>query len=119
MGPLSEYIRNQNSVRSLHPYWSVSGIGSKKNLLKNISPHAYGLKSPWSVMLENDFIQLNIGRHPSKAITLIHHIETMMGVPYRFTKEFSHKIKIGNKLFKKISIYLSFIKKQEFKEKLI
>ena len=31
MGPLSEYIRNQNSVRSLHPYWSVSGIGAKKN----------------------------------------------------------------------------------------
>ena len=111
MGPLSEYIRNQNSIRSLHPYWSVSGIGAKKNLLRNISPHAYGFKSPWSIMLENDFTQLNIGRHPSKAITLIHHIETIMGVPYRFTKEFNHKIKIGNKLFKK-NFYLSVIYKK-------
>ena len=35
----------------------------------------------------------------------------MMGVPYRFTKEFSHKIKIGNKLFKK-NFYLSVIYKK-------
>ena len=35
MGPLSEYIRNQNSVRSLHPYWSISAIG--KNTVKPVS----------------------------------------------------------------------------------
>ena len=94
MGPLSEYIRSQNSVRSLHPYWSISAIGKNKNLLNNVSAHAYGHGSPWTLMLNQDFTQLNIGIHPSKAVTLIHHIETIVGVPYRFTKEFKHKVKI-------------------------
>tara|TARA_E500000178_G_scaffold356560_1_gene435481 strand:+ start:4225 stop:5040 length:816 start_codon:yes stop_codon:yes gene_type:complete len=94
MGPLSEYIRNQNSVRSLHPYWSISAIGKNKNLLNNVSPHAYGHGSPWTIMLNEDSTQLNIGIHPSKAVTLIHHIETIAGVPYRFTREFKHKVKV-------------------------
>ena len=31
-------------------------------------------------MLDLDFQQLNLGIHPSKAVTLIHHIETIYGV---------------------------------------
>ena len=55
--------------------------------------------SPWSTMLDLDTLQVNLGIHPSKAVTLIHHIETIVGVPYRYNKEFSHKIKIKNKVF--------------------
>ena len=101
MGPLSEYIRKKNSSRSLHPYWSIVGIGEKRKLLEKVSSHSYGYGSPWSKMLENDFTQLNIGMHPSKAVTLIHHIETIVGVPYRFSKEFTHRIKLNNKIIKK------------------
>ena len=43
------------------------------------------------------FLQVNIGNHPSKAVTLIHHIETVMGVPYRYNKLFRHKIRLTNK----------------------
>ena len=43
---------------------------------------------PWSKFLDLDVLQVNIGIHPSKAVTLIHHIETIFGVPYRYTKEF-------------------------------
>lgn len=106
MGPLSEYIRSQNSVRSLHPYWSISAIGKNKNLLNNVSAHAYGHGSPWTLMLNKDFTQLNIGIHPSKAVTLIHHIETIVGVPYRFTKEFMHKVKIKG-ITKNKNFYMS------------
>lgn len=106
MGPLSEYIRNQNSVRSLHPYWSISAIGKNKQLLKNVSTHAYGHGSPWTIMLNEDFTQLNIGIHPSRAVTLIHHIETIVGVPYRFNKEFEHKIKVGGSITNK-KFYMS------------
>ncbi len=97
MGPLAEFIRkHKKSVRSLHPFWSVSGIGKNSKILKNISKHAYGYNSPWSKMLDLDFLQVNIGTHPSKAVTLVHHIETIVGVPYRYSKLFRHKIKVNN-----------------------
>ncbi len=106
MGPLSEYIRLKKSVRSIHPFWSIAGIGKNSKLLKNVSRHAYGYGSPWSTMLNLDFTQLNIGTHPSRAVTLVHHIETIMGVPYRFNKEFKQKILINKKIQKK-TFYLS------------
>ena len=100
MGPLAEHIRLKESIRSIHPYWSICGVGKYSNLLNNVSAHAYGVGSPWSIMLDLDTLQVNLGIHPSKAVTLIHHIETIVGVPYRYNKEFSHKIKIKNKIFK-------------------
>ena len=107
MGPLAEYIREtKKSVRSIHPYWSVVCIGKESKLLKKVSKHAYGAGSPWTIMLDLNTTQLNLGIHPSKAVTLIHHIETVVGVPYRFTKEFQHKIKIGRKIYKD-KFYLS------------
>ena len=106
MGPLAEYIRKKNSVRSAHPYWSISGIGKNKNLIKNSSAHGYGVGSPWSTMLDLNTTQLNIGINPERAVTLIHHIETIVGVPYRYNKEFKHKIKKKNKIEEK-KFYLS------------
>ena len=93
MGALAEYIRLTNgSVRSFHPFWSISGIGQNSGMLKNVSRHSYGVGSPWSKFLDLDARQINVGLHPSKAVTLIHHIEVAAGVPYRYTKEFTHPI---------------------------
>ncbi len=99
MGPFAEYIRNKKSIRSIHPFWSVCGLGKNSKILKNVSKHAYGYNSPWSKMLDLDFLQVNIGIHPSKAVTLIHHIETIIGVPYRYNKLFKHNIKYNNKIY--------------------
>ena len=90
----------------MHPFWSVICVGKNSNLLKKVSTHAYGAGSPWSIMLNLDTIQLNLGIHPSKAISLIHHIETLVGVPYRFNKEFNQRIKIKNKIVRK-KFYMS------------
>ena len=99
MGSFSEYVRKKkNSVRSIHPYWSVTGIGQNAKVLKKISKHAYGYGSPWSKMLDLDFLQVNIGIHPSRAVTLVHHVETIVGVPYRYSKSFNHNIKNKNKI---------------------
>ncbi len=101
MGAFAEYIRELSfSVRSNHPFWSVSGIGKDANILKNVSKHAFGVESPWSHFLDMDVKQLNLGLHPSKAVTLIHHIETIYGVPYRYTKEFNHPILKNGKIIK-------------------
>ena len=105
MGALAEHIRQANgSIRSFHPFWSISGIGKKSHILQNVSRHSYGVGSPWSKFLDLDARQINVGLHPSKAVTLIHHIEVAVGVPYRYTKEFTHPImqtdgSISNELF--------------------
>ena len=57
-------------------------------------------------MLSLDTTQLNLGIHPSKAVTLIHHIETIAGVPYRFNKEFKCEI-INKSKAKYEKFYLS------------
>lgn len=101
MGAFAEYLRKlPASVRSNHPFWSVSGIGKDANILKKVSKHAFGIESPWSHFLDMDVKQLNFGLHPSKAVTLIHHIETIYGVPYRYTKEFNHPILKNGKITK-------------------
>ena len=107
MGTFSEYVRKKrNSVRSLHPYWSISANGFNSKLLKKVSKHSYAEGSPWSIMLNLDTIQINIGKHPSQAVTLIHHMETISGVPYRYNKQFFHKVKLNNKV-KKMDFYMS------------
>lgn len=99
MGTFSEFVRKKKgTVRSLHPYWSISANGINSKLLKNVSRHSYGAGSPWSIMLDLDTVQINIGKHPSRAVTLIHHLETVTGVPYRYSKQFFHQIKLKDKI---------------------
>ncbi len=119
MGPFAEYIRLKKSIRSYHPFWSISGIGKNSRILRNVSKHAYGYNSPWSKMLELNFTQLNIGMHPSKAVTLIHHIETIMGVPYRFNKKFIHPVKKGKKNIKDEFFQTVFFKNTNAKKKIL
>lgn len=93
MGAFAEYVRLlPGAIRSLHPFWSIAAIGPEADRLNKVSRHSYGVGSPWSHMLELDAIQINFGIHPTRAVTLIHHIETIVGVPYRYTKEFLHPI---------------------------
>ena len=119
MGPLAEFIRTQkNSTRSLHPFWSISAIGKNAKILNNVSKHAYAYGSPWSGMLDLDTTQLNLGIHPSRAVTLVHHIETLCGVPYRFNKEFECKILDKNKV-KAEKFYMSvFFKNRNIKKRI-
>lgn len=93
MGAFAEHIRlAPEAIRSFHPFWSISGLGANADILKRVSRHSYGAGSPWSNFLDLDAYQINIGFHPSKAVTLIHHIEVTACVPYRYTKEFLHPV---------------------------
>ncbi len=99
MGSFAEYVRVfPGSIRSSHPFWSISGIGPEAVRLEKLSRHAFGVGSVWSHLLDMDTTQINFGIHPSKAVTLIHHIETIVGVPYRYTKEFLHPVVIGDEI---------------------
>ena len=99
MGAFAEFIRSlPDSVRSFHPFWSIAGVGPESQRLNRVSRHAYGAGSPWSHFLELDVTQVNMGVDPANAVTLIHHIETVVGVPYRYTKEFMHPIITDNEV---------------------
>ena len=118
MGPFSEYIRLNNSIRCIHPFWSISGIGKKAKILNSVSKHAFGYGSAWSKMLDNNFTQVNLGIHPSKAVTLVHHVETVIGVPYRYNKKFVKIVKIRNRSYQDEFYQSVFFKNIDIKKKI-
>ena len=109
MGAFSEFLRKKdNSLRSLHPFWSVGAIGPlAEKLTKNISPHAYAANSIWDRLCNFRAKQITIGKKVSDAVTTIHHCECISGVPYRYTKEFSHPIEQESGLIEEKLFYLS------------
>ena len=106
-GPFTEYVRQQeNSVRQFHPFASVTALGEKAiEICTNNSHHAYGWETPFQRMIDLDAIYISIGQPMEKSISLVHHIEHIMGVPYRYTKEFIQPCLIDGDI-KMIEFYL-------------
>jgi aminoglycoside 3-N-acetyltransferase len=94
MGSLTEFIRNQSgAIRSFHPFNSYAAVGKRADYIcSNNSRHCYGNNTPTARLLELDAKCLSIGLHPIEVTTLIHHVEMLMGVPYRYVKEFIHPV---------------------------
>jgi aminoglycoside 3-N-acetyltransferase len=94
MGSLTEYIRNQSgAIRSFHPFNSYTAIGKHADYIcTNNSRHCYGNNTPTARLLELDGTQLSIGLHPIETTSISDHVEMVMGVPYRYVKEFIHPV---------------------------
>lgn len=107
-GVLTEYLRKKKgSIRQLHPYSSVTSLGKKaKFICNNNSKHAYGYDSPFQKLYELKAKYVSIGIKPNLVCSLSHHIETILNVPYRFTKEFEHRVKLKNGKIVKDKFYL-------------
>ncbi len=106
-GVLTEYIRNQpGAIRSLHPFMSYTAIGKDANFIcRNVSRHAFGPESPKSRIIDMDGLFISIGLHPRLTCSVPHHVEIIMGVPYRYTKEFMHPI-VWDGEIRKMPFYL-------------
>lgn len=94
MGVLPEYVRTlPGSLRSFHPFWSLVANGpAAQEIVGNVSRHAYGWGSVWQRMVDKNILCLHLGKHPRLTTTLVHHAETVSGVPYRYSKEFIHPV---------------------------
>ena len=94
MGSLTEYVRTRpGSIRSFHPFASYTALGKNADYIcKNNGRNSIGPNSPKARLLELDAQYLSIGLPPSRVSMVIHHIEELMGVPYRYTKEFIHPV---------------------------
>ena len=101
MGVLTEYVRKQkDSVRSFHPFDSWAALGKHANYIcRNVSRHAYGYETPKDRMLKLHTMYLNIGPEPRRTSSIVHHAELLMGVPYRYVKEFNHPVVRNGSLF--------------------
>ncbi len=117
MGAFSEFIRlRDGSVRSKHPIWSLTCLGpDSKEIFKNISNHAYDENSAFARLYKNDYYFLSLGKHPRFMLSIVHHLETMNKVPYRFKKGFKIKINEENKFLEK-EFFLDVLK-DEYRQK--
>jgi aminoglycoside 3-N-acetyltransferase len=94
MGVFSEYVRKKpGALRSFHPFVSYAAIGKyAKKICDDVSRHAFGPETPMERMINLDTLGISPGLHPRITTSIIHHIEMVMGVPYRYVKEFIHPV---------------------------
>jgi len=94
VGSLSEFVRRQaGAVRSYHPFVSYAAIGPKAaEITSNVSRHAFGPETPEARLIFMNALHVYIGLRPEMSVSTVHHVEHVMAVPYRYTKEFLHPV---------------------------
>ena len=94
MGIFSEYIRKlPDAIRSYHALTSYTAIGKNANFIcKNVSRLAYGPESPMDRMISCNARFISIGLKPHDTCSTVHQAELVMGVPYRYIKEFNQHV---------------------------
>jgi aminoglycoside 3-N-acetyltransferase len=97
VGVFSEYVRTRaQTLRSFHPFVSYAAQGHDANLLtRDCARHPYGPETPEARAIEADALSVSVGLPPNVTCSTIHHVEQMVGVPYRYAKEFKHPVLRG------------------------
>jgi aminoglycoside 3-N-acetyltransferase len=95
MGVFSEFVRRQEGARrSFHPFVSYSAIGKHADYItSNVARQAFGPETPEARLIELGTLHLAIGLPPRLTTATNHHLEQVMGVPYRYAREFLHPVK--------------------------
>jgi len=102
MGIFAEYVRQKpERHRSFQPFINYSAVGKDaRALTENVSRHVWGPETPKARLIDADAICISVGQHPRLTCSTIHHAEMMMGVPYRYTKEFTQNVMRGGEVRK-------------------
>lgn len=83
-------LGRKDFVRTAHPIYSFAVWGARKDeLLANDSKDSFGPGTIFEKMFQWDAKALAIGLAALKGNTYAHHVEQMVGVPYRYDKEFT------------------------------
>lgn len=96
VGLLTEFFRtSEGVVRTIHPIFSFSVWGKRKEEFLNISTDAFSMESVYGKMIRsNDKIML-LGA--DKGYTIYYLAEERVGVSHRYFKEFSGLVRDGEK----------------------
>jgi aminoglycoside N3'-acetyltransferase len=94
MGAFSEYVRQHPAARrTSHPMQSLAVIGRyAADLASRDTPSAFDPGSAFERLLELDFKLLLLGADV-QAVSVVHYSEQRAGVPYRYWKDFTSRVK--------------------------
>ncbi|MCC5975857.1 MAG: AAC(3) family N-acetyltransferase [Rubellimicrobium sp.] len=93
--PLSQHILTyRDSRRQIHPFASVAatGVRAAEIIDDTLSPHAYGVSSPFDSMTRLGALHVALGLPVARSISAVHHCEALAQVPYRYIKGFRKDI---------------------------
>lgn len=98
-------IKKHYKQRSSHPVYSFLYFGKKKNYFLKFS-NSSNEDFIWDFILNENFKLLTLGYHYVRSFSIVHHLEKIKKVKYRFKKKFYINFKINKKILnKKISFY--------------
>jgi aminoglycoside 3-N-acetyltransferase len=85
VGALSEYVRTlPGAVRSLSPIHNHAAVGPRARLMREAPPtSSLGPGTDFDVLFRAGFSLLLLGCGFNQGCTYLHHVEAMVGVPYR------------------------------------
>ena len=68
----------------MHPFYSFFNFGSQKNF-QSLDEYtdSFGSKSIFNFMIKNDFHLITLGHHYVQSFPIVHHLEHLIGSPYR------------------------------------
>ena len=90
MGPFTELVRRSpGSRRQNHPYVSQAGLGSLADfIVQGPTRHVFGPESPMDRMTRRETRFISVGSAVEQTMSIVHHVEFLANVPYRFIKTF-------------------------------
>lgn len=112
LGIFSEFVRKLPGViRSFHPFFSYSAIGKLSKEICGYHPKtAFGPNSPKDKLINFNAKAISIGAPPNLTCTTVHHAEFMVGVPYRYIKEFNQPVVVDEKIiYDKFYLYVIYL----------
>jgi aminoglycoside 3-N-acetyltransferase len=99
VGPFTDWLRRRpGTIRSVHPIFSVAGIGPNAGaILDNAGGAAFGPLSPFGriAAFPTRFVSLGVPFHLS--VTYLHHLEQCHGCNHRYHKVITTKVSRNGK----------------------
>jgi aminoglycoside 3-N-acetyltransferase len=94
-GAFTEWVRTQpGAVRQFHPFASLTALEpAAAHICGGCTRHGYGPNTPYDRLIPMGAWAVSIGMAPRLTCNVIHHMEQLMAVPYRYTKEFLHPVR--------------------------
>lgn len=93
-GALTEHVRTMpGAERSYHAFESYAALGARAaEMLGGLGRHAYGPDTPEARLVEADAKCVSLGLRSEVTCSIVHHMEMVAGVPYRYVREYHHPV---------------------------
>ena len=94
IGPFTNWVRRRpEAIRSVHPIFSVTGIGANaQKILTQTGAAAFGPCSPFGRLASHHVRFVNLGIAFRQSLTYVHHLEQCYGCNHRYNKVFQGQV---------------------------